>query len=92
MLPWKRHAAKEEQVQKPFWNLSVIDPRVTVQSDREVLVEGCHKLLVYHQNLVCIGAKQMELSFWGSEFLIHTLSEQTLLLTGRIERVEFARR
>ncbi len=82
------HERFAEAIELPldtFGNL----PQIQMCGNREVTVEGYKCVLEYDDNMLRIKAKQMELSFWGSELMLKYLNHENVIISGKLERIEF---
>ena len=64
-------------------------PQVQLCGNREAVVEGYRRVLEYDDNLLRIRAKRMEIGFWGSELTLKCLNRENVIVSGKLERIEF---
>lgn len=57
--------------------------------NKEVIVEGCKEILEYDDNVIRITTKKMEISFWGTNLALKCFNTDNIIITGKLERVEF---
>lgn len=57
--------------------------------NREVVVEGCHGVLEYDENIICIKAGKMKVRFLGRNFIIRNYVDKSITIDGFINSVEF---
>ena len=60
-----------------------------INSNREVIVEGCRGILMYEENIVKINMQNMVSVFCGRKLTIKCLTEDSLIITGFITSVQF---
>ncbi len=60
-----------------------------MNSNREVIVEGCKGILQYDENLVRINTGKMVTSFCGRNLSIKCLTTDSLIVEGFITSIEF---
>ena len=60
-----------------------------MNSNREVIVEGCRGILEYDENIVKINAGKMITTFIGRDLAIKCLTPDSLVIEGFIVSVEF---
>ncbi len=64
--------------------------KVTLTGQRQVMVEQHRGLLAYGDTLVEVGAGRGKLRILGSELRLGAMDRETLVITGRIQAVEYA--
>lgn len=57
--------------------------------NREVRMDGCCEIMEYEENTVLVAVAGGQVRFWGQGLQLHGLTTDTLLLTGRLQSVEF---
>lgn len=72
-----------------FPELSVHYPRMIIDSNREIVVEGCRGILAYSNQLVHIRADKMELKFKGRNLELKSLTPENLLVFGELFCIEY---
>ena len=60
-----------------------------INSNKEVIIEGCKNILQYDENIVRISVKGMAVSFLGRNLEIKCLTTDSLIVQGFITSVEF---
>ena len=63
--------------------------RMEWTDDRQVLVEGSCEILEYEQDQVFVRIAGGTVRFWGQELQLCCLAPGNILLTGRMQKVEF---
>lgn len=63
--------------------------RFEMNSNREVIVDGCKCVLEYNENEVRISAGKMIVSFMGRGMTLKCLTPDSLIIEGFITSVEF---
>ncbi len=72
-----------------FPELAVHYPRLVIDSNREIVVEGCRGILAYSNQLVHIRADKMELKFKGRNLELKSLTPENLLIFGELFCIEY---
>lgn len=57
--------------------------------NREVIIEGCSGILEYSEQQVRVNTPQCILRFQGRNLQICTMTQDCIILSGHIERLEF---
>ncbi len=60
-----------------------------MSGNREVIIEECSGILEYSEQQVRINTAQCILRFQGRNLQICTMTKDSMVLTGHIERLEF---
>lgn len=60
-----------------------------LNGNREVIVDGCKGLLDYDENIVRVNMGKMITAFYGRNFIIKCLTEDSLIIEGFITSIEF---
>ena len=60
-----------------------------MNSNREVIIEGCKGILQYDENIIRINTGKMETSFLGRNLSIKCLTPDSLVVEGFIKSIEF---
>ena len=68
-----------------FFNIS----QMQVIGNREVTVEGYKEIVTYDDTLLRIRAKGMDISFWGSDLELNYMNDENIVISGKIEQIEF---
>ena len=63
--------------------------QMQVLGNREIVLEGCKGILEYDDNVIRVGTKTMEISFWGNQLTLKCLNTDTIIIEGNLERIEF---
>ena len=60
-----------------------------MNSNREVIIEGCNGILQYDENIIKVNMDKMITSFYGRNLSIKCLSSDSLIVEGFITSIEF---
>ena len=60
-----------------------------MNSNREVVVEGCRGILQYDENIIKVNMDKMITAFYGRNLSIKCLSADSLIVEGFITSIEF---
>lgn len=60
-----------------------------MNSNKEVIVEGCREILQYDENIVKISVKKMSVAFFGRNLSIKCMDFDSLVITGFVTSIEF---
>ena len=81
---------KKKQNEDAFFpELAVHYPRLVIDSNREIVVEGCRGILAYSNQLVHIRADKMELKVQGRNLELRSLTPENLLVFGELFSIEY---
>jgi sporulation protein YqfC len=64
-------------------------PRMELNGNHKVSIDGCRMLLEYNENLVKLDVGKQEVSFLGKELDIKYLRPDALIISGEIVSIEF---
>ncbi|MGI5959089.1 MAG: YabP/YqfC family sporulation protein [Massiliimalia sp.] len=76
-------------MEKRVWELSVVSPQISFQADREAVVEGKCRIIDYDEDRVLLRADRYCLQFWGRDLTVTSLSQEYLVIRGKLLRFEF---
>lgn len=57
--------------------------------NREVVVEGCHGIVEYDENIICIDTGKMTVRFMGRGLELRNFTDHSAVINGYISSVEF---
>ena len=60
-----------------------------MNSNREIIIEGCRRILQYDENIVKISVKKMSVAFFGRNLSIKCMDADSLVITGFVTSIEF---
>lgn len=60
-----------------------------MNSNREVIIEGCSGILQYDENIIKVNMDKMITAFYGRNLSIKCLSSDSLIVEGFITSIEF---
>ncbi len=64
-------------------------PQLQLMGNREAIVEGCQRVLEYHDGLVRLYTGRLRIKFVGRGLRMEYLTGNTVKITGRMTSVEF---
>lgn len=64
-------------------------PQIVLSSDKNALIEGKASIIEYDSSVVKIAFKSGFITFFGSDFIIKTFSDNRISFCGKIHSVEF---
>lgn len=64
-------------------------PKIELNSNREAVIEDCRGIIEYYENRIKINLGKGTVTFSGSGLHIGCMSENSALITGNIQTVEF---
>lgn len=71
--------------EKDFFDVTHIE----MFSNKNVIVEGCKKILDYQNDYIKLKLKKGTIIFWGLNFVILDFDEEKIIIKGKISSVEF---
>jgi len=60
-----------------------------LSGNREVIIDGCHAILEYDENLIRLNAGKLSVRFTGRGLTIRNLKRDSVIIEGFIASVEF---
>lgn len=82
------HQKKLPQTE-PLSALAVHTPRLVIDSNREILVEGCRGIVAYDEDTIRFRGDSVEVRITGRGLVLNLLTSENLLLTGEISGIEY---
>ncbi len=83
-------ATRQKQVgDKRLRELLKQETHLEFRGNREVIIEECRGILEYGEKQVRINGSDCILRFQGRELQLCTMTEDSIVLSGHIERLEF---
>lgn len=76
-------------MEKRLWEFSVVTPQISLQSDREAIVEGDCQIIDYDEDMVLLKVNGRCIRFWGSRLVVSSLSQEYLIIRGKLMSLEF---
>jgi len=70
---------------KRFVNM---DSQIQITGNREVLVDGCRKILEYNDIFVRVSTWEMTVNIWGSGLQVSDFGSGAIYISGKIQSVE----
>lgn len=80
---------KKSGLKKFLPNLSITYPRIVLQSNHEAVLEGCKKILFYHEHEIRISTGKLIVSFYGTHLNLTCLSPENVVIHGLLEKIEY---
>lgn len=65
-------------------------PHIEAEGNREIIVDGCKGILEYAEDRIKINTGSLIICFKGTELIVKSYSEVSIVLTGNIISVEFS--
>ncbi len=72
-------------------NMLKKEPYLEFHSNNKVVIENCKGILEYGENQVRINGGDYIIRFQGRDLQLSSMTEESIVLSGRIERMEFLR-
>lgn len=89
----------ESKAKKEKWNILAREnglekhlltgPRIELFSNKQIVVEGCLGVLEYNENYLKLKLSPYALVLVGENFDVVSFSEQSILVKGKINSLEF---
>ena len=70
-------------------NLLTNDMTVTLYCDYQAVISGYKKILIYDDNMLLVSNGEMQLKIVGSNFVLHEMLDNELIVNGKIKTAEF---
>ena len=70
---------------KRFVNM---DSQIEITGDKEVLVDGCRKILEYNDVFVKVRTWEMTVNIWGNNLSVSDFGSGSIYISGKIQSVE----
>ena len=70
-------------------NLAIYTPRIILQRNRQAIVEGCERILIYDENMIRLQAKKQEICFYGSGLSLQSFQAKSMIIAGSIDKIEY---
>ncbi len=74
---------------KIFSELKIEYPQITIQSNKEIVVEGCKGIVEYNTNSIKISVGKMQMLFSGNDLTLKSLTPEHVVLTGEFTSIEY---
>lgn len=68
---------------------SLLAPVIEITGNNYAVIQGAKAILEYDDSYVKIKLKVKEIEFWGSGLEIESLSQDSMAIKGKINRIEF---
>lgn len=62
--------------------------RIELSANKEAVVEGSCGILEYDENCVKVATSKVMVTFFGSDLTLRTLSEESVIIDGKISSIE----
>ncbi len=77
--------ARENRFEKQL----LIGPRIELIANKQIVVEGCLGVLEYNENYLKLRLSSTALILQGENFDVVSFSDQSILVKGKINSLEF---
>jgi sporulation protein YqfC len=77
--------ARENKLEKQL----LIGPRIELVANKQIVVEGCLGVLEYNENYLKLRLSSTALILQGENFDVVSFSDQSILVKGKINSLEF---
>ncbi len=74
---------------KFFSELKIEYPQLTIQSNKEIVVEGCKGIIEYNKDSIKISVGKMQMLFCGDDLTLKSLNPDNIVLTGNFKTIEY---
>lgn len=69
-----------------------MDSQIQITGNKEVLVDGCKKILEYNDVFVKVSTWDMIVNIWGSELTVNDFGSGEIFVCGKIQSIELENR
>ncbi|MBQ7003592.1 MAG: YabP/YqfC family sporulation protein [Oscillospiraceae bacterium] len=76
-----------KRLRRTFQSLVYLDTHVSLRGNRAVHVENCRRILEYHDVLVRLRTRDMELEIWGTGLRVHDFHDGSVDINGCISSI-----
>lgn len=73
-------------------DLAFMDSQIQIIGNKEVLVDGCKKILEYDDVFVKVSTWNMIVNIWGSELTVNDFGSGEIFVCGKIQSIELENR
>ncbi len=73
-----------KRLRRIFQSLVYLDTYLQLHGNRELRVENCMRILEYHDVLVRLRTRDMELEIWGTGLRVFDYHDSSVLVRGKI--------
>lgn len=80
---------KENKLKSYLRKNLYLDTTVSINDNREVIVENCNKILEYNGIFIKISTPTVTFQIWGNNLSIKNYEDKGLIIQGVISSVEF---
>lgn len=80
---------KENKLKSYLRKKFYLDTTVSINDNREVIVENCNKILEYNDIFIKISTSTVTFQIWGKNLTIKNYEDKGLIIEGVISSVEF---
>lgn len=68
----------------------LLGSQIEILGNHEALIQGQKGIVEYNVDTVRVKLVDQEVTFWGQELTISCLSQDSIELKGKIQRIEFS--
>jgi sporulation protein YqfC len=80
----------DKKIKRPLLESFQIDsPQIILQGNRMATIEGCKKVLIYHENEIRLVAGKKELSLYGRNLMLRYLTPEKIVIDGEFDKIEY---
>lgn len=69
-----------------------MNSQIQITGNKEVLVDGCKKILEYNDVYVRVSTWDMNVNIWGNELKVNDFGSGAIFVCGKIQSVELENR
>jgi len=80
---------KENKLKSYLRKNLYLDTTVSINDNREVIVENCKKIIEYNDIFIKISTSTITLQIWGRELIIKNYENNGIIIVGNISSIEF---
>lgn len=73
-------------------DIAFMDSQIQIIGNKEVLVDGCKKILEYDDVFVKVSTWNMIVNIWGSELTVNDFGSGEIFICGNIQSIELENR
>ncbi len=85
----KVESGSKNKVKRALDLPTVFGPKIELTGNREAIIEDCRGIIEYYENRIKINLGKGTVTFLGSALHIGSMSENSAVITGNIQTVEF---
>lgn len=86
MLMVKKKKGKNDS---RFININLIEPRLEMLSNREIIIDGCKGVIEYEENMIKLNIGKISVSIGGDGLIINSFENEVAVISGQIIEIAF---